>query len=251
MCMSRLCSGAGLRRRGAPAQELVYRTARPPVRPVRPPAPRIIQNTVHQTVVHLHQTVHRHITRPAAAPGGRGRAAPSARPAPAAPAGAAVMDPSRPARTARRLLRILSTESARQAMRPFYWDLLRRLLAKEREERRKGPGAALLHGLVLHRYVRSTVQAEEHIFLHRYAVRELPMPDDLRLLPAALRLPPPRQPPLTRPPSGPLQPYGERPPPAAGGGPVLNDAELRALAGRVADALDRQGRLETLRRGGM
>lgn len=250
MCMSRLCNGAGLRRRGAPVQELVYRTARPPVRPVRPPAPRIIQNTVHQTVVHLHQTVHRHITRLAAAPGGRGRAAPSARPAPAAPAGAAVMDPSRPARTARRLLRILSAESARQAMRPFYWDLLRRLLAKEREERRKGPGAALLHGLVLHRYVRSTVQTEEHIFLHRYAVRELPMPDDLRLLPAALRLPPPGQPqqpqPASRPPEAVCQPLR-----SAGGGSGLSDTELRALAGRVADALDRQGRLEALRRGGM
>ena len=64
--MARLSAGVGLARAGrhsrsARSPELVYRSTRPIVQTLQPPAPRIIRNTVHQTVVHLHQTTHQHL----------------------------------------------------------------------------------------------------------------------------------------------------------------------------------------------
>lgn len=255
-------------RRNPQSPELVHRTARPPARPAPPPAPRIIQNTVHQTVVHLHQTTHQHIRSwIAAGTGGRGPVLLVRQTAPP-PGNGHIMDPSRPVRTARRLLRILSTESVRRIMLPFYrklfrgfWEQGERLgkpsrplpaeaLPNHRPYRRIGepPAGTILRSRVFRRHVRITVQTGEHIFFRRYTVRELPVPADLRCLPAARRIPPAPEPPAQAPASLPAETKG---PPKPAGTLLLDDAGLRILTGRVAEELGRQNRLESLRRGGM
>lgn len=283
--IARLSGGAGLSRAGrhsrtALSQELVYRNTRPLVQPVQPPAPRIIQNTVHQTVVHLHQTTHQHIlNRLSAARDGQGNTMLLVKQTAMQPASASAIDDSRPALAARRMLRVLSTESARQTLRPFYRNVLQELLERERDEYRNKPAQSLLlvqsmlgrhqtlttlrrfyrrtteqldssvfHSLIYRKYIRHIQQDGEGGFVHRYVNRELSVPEDLRLLPVAKRLPPPpppehetvREPQTALPKPSPPPAYGLR----------LSNNDFQMLVRGVADVLGRQSRLNSLRRGG-
>jgi len=176
------------------------------------------------------------------------------------------------------MLRILSTHSARQTLRPFFQKLLQELLAREGEDYRGNPARSLLlvqHILgrrqartVLERFYRETTQCRfmTHSFLYRtcvhrfqhegesgriprYVRRELAVPEDLRELHVAKRLPPPQPPPETQPARAP-QEEPEKPAPPAGE-LSLSEADFRVLVRGVADALGRQSRLDTLRRGGI
>lgn len=279
LAAGRRTSRAG--RRCPSACELVYRRIRPPAQIVQTPAPRIIRNTVHQTVVHLHQTTHQHIrSQITAGTGGHGHTTLLVRQTAAAPAYENMMDPSRPAATAHRLLRILSAAGVRRIMRPFYREIFTRFLKQTQEEHRGKPAESLLAQAVLRRrqapdillrlyrrtvrrsdetilrsrllrrYIRTVEETGERIFLYRYAVRELPVPEDLRRLPAARRVAPLPEPQM-RAPAARITAPGESPPPVSAGVLRPDDAGFRVLVGRVADALDRQRRLESLRRGGM
>lgn len=251
-------------------------------RTIQPPAPRIIRNTVHQTVVHLHQTTHQHIqSRITAGSGGRDRSTLLVCRSAAPPAQERALDPSRPAQTARRLLRILSMESARQTMRPFYLEMFRGFWAREREEYRGRPAQSLLlvervlgrqqalhtlrrfcrrtlerldgtilYSRIFHRYVRLLRQDVDGGFIHRYIGREAPVPEDLRRLSAAKRSLPPRQPPPEQKPGHEPQAEPHNPAPPAGGF-RLSGSDFQLLVRGVADALGRRSRLESLRRGGM
>lgn len=275
--MSRRCSGLSRAGRRARPLELVYRTARPPVQALRPPAPQIIRNTVHQTVVHLHQTTHRHI-RITAGAGGQNHTTVLVRQSAAAPAEERAMDPSRPGWTARRLLRILSTESARRITRPFYREMFRSFWEREREEHRgrparslllverllgrrqalvtlrrfyrrtaERPDGAVLHSLICRRYVRYTRRDEEGGFIYRHVLRE--PPGQPRPLPAAQRSPPPPQPPPEREPGRELRAEPQRAQPPAAGVLRLSGSDFQFLVRGVADALSRQSRLTALRQG--
>jgi len=273
-------SRAGRHSQNLRAQELVYRNTRPLAQSVPPPAPRIIQNTVHQTVVHLHQTTHQHILNCLSAVGdGRGNTTLLVRQTALPPPPDGAMDESRPALAARRLLRVLSTVSARQTLRPFYRELLQELLAREREEYRGKPARSLLlvqnilgrsqtlavlrrffretaqrrsmiHSLIYHSYVRRYRQNGERGLLPRYARRELAVPEELRSLYVAKRLPPPRQQPEPEDAPKPRE-KPQRPIPPAAGALSLSEADFQGLVRGVADALNRQSRLDSLRRGGM
>lgn len=284
-CTSRYSSVARLANRrhslSARLPELVYRTARPLARPTPPPAPRIIQNTVHQTVVHLHQTTHQHIlNRLSAARDPRGNTALMIRQTAVGPASDGPMDESRPALAARRMLRILSTESARQTLRPFYREMLQGLLEEKREEYRGRPAHSLLlvqtvlgrrrtldalrrfyrhivnhldesslQNMIFRRSVRHIWRDETGGLVHRYARRELDVPEELCRLPEAKPVPSPMQPPE---PEDRREPEKRRPePPPVEHGLRLTDRDFRVLVRGVADALGRQSRLESLRRGGM
>lgn len=282
--MARLAGGGGLSRafRYTRSLELVYRNTRPLAGPVPPPAPRIIQNTVHQTVVHLHQTTHQHIlNRLSAARDAQGNTTLLVRQAAARPSSDGPMDESRPVLAARRMLRVLSTESARQTLRPFYRDMLRELLEREREEYRGKPAHSLLlvqrvlgrsrtlstlrrfyhqaaerldgsifHSLVYRRYVRHIQQEEDGGLVYRYAGGELDVPEELCRLPAAKRVSPSSQPPPE--PEEERGPEKGRPdPPPVEHVLPLTERDFQALVRGVASALGRQSRLESLRRGGM
>ena len=171
-------SRAGRHSRGARSLELAHRNMRPPARPVPPSAPRIIQNTIHQTVVHLHQTTHQRVFNRITT-AGYGAAALIVRQAPPTPAPKDGIDPSRPTLIAHKLLRILSTDSAQRVLQPFFYRIYQGFREQDREITHSRPAPA---------------------------------------------------------------------PPAAGGG--LSDAEFQALVRGVADALGRQSRLGSLRRGG-
>lgn len=110
------------------------------VRPAAPPPPRetkIVHNTVHQTVVHIHQTVLnqsrvttvRHLRQDAFL-----LLLPQIRPQPRGPDYL-----SRPTRSAKLLVRIFSRESARRELRPFFSDLVRGVLKEEQERYRSRP----------------------------------------------------------------------------------------------------------------
>lgn len=286
--MARLSAGVGLSRAGrhsrsARSPELVYRSTRPIVQTVQPPATKIIQNTVHQTVVHLHQTTHQHLrSQITASAGGRGHTTLLVRQSGAIPPEENAMDPSRPAWTARRLLRILSMESARQTMRPFYQQMFQGFWERQREEHRGKPAQSLLlvqsvlgrhqtlttlrrfyqqtvekldgaifHSLIRRQYVRHIRQEENGGFLHRYARRETPVPEDLRYLPAAKRLASPPQPPPEQELDREQQAEAQRPAPPPESSFRLSSGDFQILVRGVADALSRQSRLDSLRRGGM
>lgn len=285
--MARLSAGAGVSRAGrhsrnVRSQELVYRSTRPIVQTVQPPAPQIIQNTVHQTVVHLHQTTHQHLrSQITASAGERGRTTLLVRQSAALPEEENTMDPSRPAWTARRLLRILSMESARQTMRPFYQEMFQGFWERQREEHRGKPAQSLLlvqsilgrhqtlatlrrfyrqtvekldgtifHSLIRRQYVRYIRQDESGGFTHRYASREAPVPEDLRRLPAAKRFPPSPQSPPEREYDRERLAEAQKPAPPANSF-RLSGSDFQVLVRGVADALSRQSRLNSLRRGGM
>lgn len=275
-------SRAGRHRQNARFQELVYRNTRPLVQAVQPPAPRIIQNTVHQTVIHLHQTTHQHIqNRLSAARDGQGNTMLLVKQTAVPPAPDGAADESRPALAARKMLRILSTESARQMLRPFYRGMLQEFLAQEREEYRSKPAQSLL--LVqsmlgryqtltaLRRFYRKTTRELDgsllHMLIHRsyirhirldggeglvyrYARRELAVPEDLRSLPAAKR-PAPPQPQPEQEAEHESRAGPQKTAPAPAGGLFPSDTDFQALVRGVADALGRQSRVESLRRGGM
>lgn len=131
-------SRAGRHGRTAVSQELVYRTVRPPARPVLRSAPRIIHNTVQQTIVHLHQTTHQRVVNRFTAAGGE-RAELIVRQAPPHPSPENSIDPSRPALMAGKLLRVLSTESAQKVLRPFFYRIVQNFLEQEREIRQSRP----------------------------------------------------------------------------------------------------------------
>lgn len=114
------------------------------VRPAAPPPPRetkIIRNTVHQTVVHIHQTVLnqsrittvRHLRRDAFL-----LLLPQIQPRPREPDYL-----SRPTRSAKMLVRIFSRESARRELRTFYSDVVRGVLKEEQERYRSRPTKAI------------------------------------------------------------------------------------------------------------
>lgn len=190
------------------------------------------------------------------------------------------MDPSRPARTARRLLRILSMESARRTMLPFYREMFTAFLTQEREERRRKPAQSLLlaerlpgrcqtlntlrrfyrqtseqldgfilRSLTRRRYIRYICQEEGSGFVHRHALRE--PGEEPRPMPAAKRLSPPPRFPTEQEPG--YEPRGElqRPLPPTASGLRLSGSEFQFLVQGVADALHRQNRLASLRRGGV
>lgn len=138
--MARL-SRAGRRRWDARAPELVYRTARPLARTIQPPAPRIIQNTVHQTVVHLHQTTHQRVFNRVNHAGG-GKAELIVRQTPAHPPREDGIDPSRPTLVASRLLRVLSTDSAQKVLQPYFYGIIQRFWKQEREIWQSRPSQA-------------------------------------------------------------------------------------------------------------
>lgn len=285
--IARLSAGAGLSRAGrhgrhTRAQELVYRNTRPLVQTVQPPAPRIIQNTVHQTVVHLHQTTHQHIrSQITARAGGQGHTTLLVRQSAASPAEGSVIDSSRPAWTARRLLRILSMESARRTMRPFYQEMFQGFLEQSQEAHRGKPAqslllvqrllgrhqtlttlrrfyqrtveqldGAILRRLICRQFVRTIRQEQSDGFIYRYAKREMPVPEDLRRLAVAKRhsLPPP--PPSEQEVDPVRQAEPQKPLPPSNP-PCLSGSDFQALVRGVADALSRQSRLDTLRRGGI
>lgn len=256
---------------------------RPLVQPVQPPAPRIVQNTVHQTVVHLHQTTHQHIlNRLSAARDGQGNTMLLVKQTALQPAPDSVMDESRPALAARRMLRILSAESARQALRPFYRNMFQELLEQEREAYHSKPAQSLLlvqrilgrhqmlttlrrfyrqtteqldgsilHRIIYRRYVRHIQQEEEGSLLYRYASRERPVPEDLRSLPVAKRYSlPPQSPPRPEPEPEP-QTEPRKSVPAPAGGLALSSGDFQNLVRGVAAALNRQSRLDSMRRGGL
>lgn len=285
--IARLSAGAGLSRAGrhgrhTRTQELVYRNTRPLVQTVQPPAPRIIQNTVHQTVVHLHQTTHQHIrSQITARAGGQGHTTLLVRQSAASPAEGSVIDSSRPAWTARRLLRILSMESARRTMRPFYQEMFQGFLEQAQEAHRGKPAqslllvqrllgrhqtlttlrrfyqrtveqldGAILRRLICRQFVRTIRQEQSGGFIYRYAKREMPVPEDLRRLAVAKRhsLPPPPPPEQEVDPVRQAEPQKPLPP---SNPPCLSGSDFQALVRGVADALSRQSRLDTLRRGGI
>lgn len=285
--IARLSAGAGLSRAGRHgrhprAQELIYRNTRPLVQTVQPPAPRIIQNTVHQTVVHLHQTTHQHIrSQITARAGGQGHTTLLVRQSAASPAEGSVIDPSRPAWTARWLLRILSMESARRTMRPFYQEMFQGFLEQAQEAHRGKPAqslllvqrllgrhqtlttlrrfyqrtveqldGAILRRLICRQFVRTIRQEQSGGFIYRYAKREMPVPEDLRRLAVAKRhsLPPP--PPSEQEVDPVRQAEPQKPLPPSNP-PCLSGSDFQALVRGVADALSRQSRLDSLRRGGI
>ena len=134
-------SRAGRHGRGGSAQELIYRSAAPPAGPIRRPAAQIIHNTVHQTVVHLHQTTHQRVFNRFTAPGS-GMTELIIRQAPAPPPPEDGIDPSRPTLIAGRLLRVLSTDSAQKVLQPFFYRIIQRFLEQEREIRQGRPSQA-------------------------------------------------------------------------------------------------------------
>lgn len=249
---------------------------------VQPAAPRIIQNTVHQTVVHLHQTTHQHIrSQITARADGQGHTTLLVRQSAASPAEGSVIDPSRPAWTARRLLRILSMESARRTMRPFYQEMFQGFLEQAQEAHRgklaqslllvqrllgrhqtlttlrrfyqrtvEQLDGAILRRLICRQFVRTIRQEQSGGFIYRYAKREMPVPEDLRRLAVAKRhsLPPP--PPSEQEVDPVRQAEPQKPLPPSNP-PCLSGSDFQALVRGVADALSRQSRLDTLRRGGI
>lgn len=181
--------------------------------------------------------------------------------------------------SARRLLRILSMESARRTMFPFYREMFTAFLTQEREERRRKPAQSLLlaesllgryqtlntlrrfyrqtsekldgfilRSLTCRRYIRYIRQEEGGGFVHRHVLQETG--EEPRPLPAAKRLPPSPHFPAEQGPD--YEPWGglQKPPPPASG-PHLSGSEFQFLVQGVADALHRQSRLASLRRGGM
>lgn len=131
-------SRAGRHGRGGAAPELIYRSTVPLTRTIRPPAPRIIHNTVHQTVVHLHQTTHQHVLNRFTA-AGNGITELIVRQAPAHPLPEDRIDASRPTLIAGKLLRVLSTDSAQKVLEPFFCRIVQRILEQEREVRQSRP----------------------------------------------------------------------------------------------------------------
>lgn len=114
------------------------------MRPAAPPPPRetkIVRNTVHQTVVHIHQTVLKQ-SRITAVRYLRQDALllllPQIQPRPREPDYL-----SRPTRSAKLLVRIFSRESARRELRPFYSDMVRGVLKEEQERYRSRPTKAI------------------------------------------------------------------------------------------------------------
>ncbi len=131
-------SRAGRHGHGGFAQELIYRSVAPLARPIRQPAPQIIHNTVHQTVVHLHQTTHQRVFNRFTA-AGSGMTELIVRQAPAPPPPENGIDPSRPTLIAGRLLRVLSTDSAQKVLQPFFYRIVQNFLEQEREIRQSRP----------------------------------------------------------------------------------------------------------------
>lgn len=178
------------------------------------------------------------------------------------------------------MLRVLSTESARQTLRPFYREMLQGLLEEKREEYRGRPAHSLLlvqtvlgrrrtldalrrfyrhivnhldesslQNMIFRRSVRHIWRDETGGLVHRYVRRELDVPEELCRLPEAKPVPSPMQPPE---PEERREPEKRRPePPPVEHGLRLTDRDFRVLVRGVADALGRQSRLESLRRGGM
>lgn len=168
---ARLSAGMGLSRAGrhsrsGAAPELVYRISRPLTRPVRQPSPQIIHNTVHQTVIHLHQTARQRVFNRFTA-AGNGTAALIVRQTPARPAPENAIDPSRPTLIASRLLRVLSADGAQKVLRPFFYRIFQSFLEQEREvwhsrPPQLPPAAAALSGSEFQSLVRSVTEAMNH-----------------------------------------------------------------------------------------
>lgn len=106
-----------------------------------------------------------------------------------------------------------------------------------------------LQNMIFRRSVRHIWRDETGGLVHRYARREPDVPEELCRLPAAKPVPSPMQPPE---PEERREPEKRRPDPSpVEHGLRLTDRDFRVLVRGVADALGRQSRLESLRRGGM
>lgn len=127
-------------RRQAGDVNLIHRRMRPAA-PPRPRETKVVHNTVHQTVVHIHQTVLKQ-SRITAARYLRQDAflllLPQIQPRPREPDLL-----SRPTRLAKMLVRVFSRESARRELRPFYSDVVRGVLKEEQERYRSRPTKAV------------------------------------------------------------------------------------------------------------
>lgn len=123
--------------------ELIHRRTAPPRAPA-PPRPNIY-NTVHQTVVHLHQINPRQIHRQIITAGcPRKDALPFLLPPLTAPGGRPDQpDPARPIQAARALIHIFSKESAKRELRPFFGGVVRGVLREERERYKSRPARAV------------------------------------------------------------------------------------------------------------
>lgn len=119
---------------------LIYRRMRPAA-PSWPRETKVVHNTVHQTVVHIHQTVLKQsqiMSVRGPRQGALSLLLPRIQPWPREP------DPlSQPTRTAKMLVRVFSRESARRELRPFYSDVVRGVLQEEQERYRSRPTQAV------------------------------------------------------------------------------------------------------------
>lgn len=119
---------------------LIYRRVRAAAAPP-PRETKIIRNTVHQTVVHIHQTVLNQ-SRITAVRYQRKDAfllfLPQIQPRPREPDYL-----SRPTRSAKLLVRIFSREGARRELRPFFSDVVLGVLKEEQERYRSRPTKAI------------------------------------------------------------------------------------------------------------
>lgn len=123
--------------------ELIHRRTAPPRAPA-PPRPNIY-NTVHQTVIHLHQINPRQSHRQIITAGcPRKDALPFLLPPLTAPGGQPDQpDPARPAQAARALIHIFSKESAKRELRPFFGGVVRGVLREEQERYKSRPTKAI------------------------------------------------------------------------------------------------------------
>lgn len=236
------------------------------VRPAAPPPPRetkIVHNTVHQTVVHIHQTVLNQ-SRITAVRYLRQDAflllLPRIQPRPREPDYL-----SRPTRSAKLLVRVFSRESARRELRSFFSDVVHGVLKEEQERYRSRPTKAisliwslfghphafrtLIHTSLCQRYVYQMWNRSG--IAPRYAVHTGGTAEDLARLAVARRGPLPSRQAVERL----IQESGggqarQAKAPVSGREPRLSEREFRALVRGVTAALSRQSRLESLQRGG-
>lgn len=133
---------AGRHTRMGTALDLIYKKDRKPDQ--KSGRTVVLQQTICKTVVNHRQTVHQHILHRSAVqylhtdafllllPPQPQRQGPELE-----------ADPARPTRTTRRLLHIFSMDSAQRLLRPFYSDVVRRVLGEEQARYRSRPSQAI------------------------------------------------------------------------------------------------------------
>ena len=122
---------------------LIYRR----IRAQYPPAPvaaKVIHhhNTIHQTVLHLHQVTHRHLYQQARITNLLRQDAFLVVLAQQQPR-QDMMDPMRPTQSAQKIVHLFSMESAQRELRPFYSNVVRSVLLEEQERYKSRPSQAI------------------------------------------------------------------------------------------------------------